>query len=76
MGFFGAVCHPELAYIEMKWAVLKQRVRPKVDDRDETLVRLIKEAMRSIGIDINRAHARHCRDAMRAYRVLRSAGSS
>ncbi len=76
VGFFGAVCHPELAYIEMKWSVLKSRVRPEVNDTDQKLVVLIKEAMKSIGVDINREHARHCRDAMHAYRVLRSAGSS
>ena len=58
-GFFGAVCHPELAYIEMKWAQLKQYVSKSVDDTEETLIRLIAEAMDSISVDENRKGAHH-----------------
>ena len=77
IGFFGAVCHPELAFIEMKWAHVKQYLRPLVDDKDETLYRLLKEAFSidACNVDAMRKGARHCRDTMHAYRYLRSQGS-
>lgn len=71
VGFFNAVCHPELAYIEMIWAELKRLIRPKVDDTDETLVREMKAALGQIGVDFMRRCARNSRAAMKALRALR-----
>ena len=76
-GFFGAVCHPELSFIGMKWAHTKQYLRKRVDDTDETLYRVLKDAFSidACNVDAMRKDARHCRDTMHAYRHLRSQGS-
>ena len=78
IGFFGAVCHPELAFIEMKWAHVKQYLRKLVDDKEETLRRVLQDAfsIEACNVDAMRKDARHCRDTMHAYRHLRSQGSS
>ena len=77
VGFFGAVCHPELAFIEHKWAHIKAYLRGKVDDTEKTLrVELMKAfSQDSVNVAAMRADARHCRDAMHAYRLLRGADS-
>ena len=75
-GFFGAVCHPELAFIEQKWAQLKQHLRCVIDDTEATLVREMIEGLSKILVESNRASARHCRECMHAYRVLRAAAEA
>ena len=72
MGFFNAVCHPELAYIEMIWAQLKQLIRPNVDDTDATLVAQMKGALMAIPVSSMQKCARNARDAMRALKCLRA----
>lgn len=46
LAFFNAVCHPELAYIEMVWTEMKRLLRPNVDDTDATLLREMKAGKR------------------------------
>ena len=73
IGFFGAICHPELAFIEQCWAHLKDWIRPMINDTDAGLVVLIHKGFREIITSLaNCADARHCRDAMHAYRFLRT----
>ena len=72
----GAECHSELAFIEHNWAELKNYLRPRIDDTDATLVQLIGEGLCAqvkgcTRVQANRKNARHCRDAMHAYRILR-----
>ena len=62
----------------MKWADVKQYLRPLVDDIEVTLRRVLLEAFstEASNVDAMRKDARHCRDTMHAYRHLRSQGSS
>ena len=70
---FGAVCHPELAFIEQIWAATKAHIRPDINDTDSGLVKLIVIAFTEvISSKVCCANARHCRDAMHAYRALRA----
>ena len=73
-GIFGAVCHPELAFIEQIWAAIKAYIRPKINDTDSGLVKLIVIAFTEVILSLKLccANARHCRDAMHAYRALRA----
>ena len=76
LAMLGAVSHPELAFVEMIWAFLKEYLRKRVDDKEATLLRLMKEGMSQIPIEKFRAAARHCRDAMEAYRRLRASDTA
>ena len=72
----GAECHSELAFIEHNWAELKNYLRGKVDGKDETLLQLMREGLCAPvagcnRVTANRKNARHCRDGMHAYRILR-----
>ena len=75
----GAECHSELAFIEHNWAEMKiylRDKRDKVDNSDATLLKQMRLALvapvnRFTRVEQNRKNARHCRDGMHAYRVLR-----
>ena len=62
----------------MKWAHVKQYLRPLVDAIEVTLRRVLQDAFstEACNVDAKRKDARHCRDTMHTYRHLRSQGSS
>jgi len=71
VGFFGAICHAELAHIERKWARIKSYIKPQIDDTRATLLRLMDESFsRQTVLEVQK-DARACREVMHAYRLLR-----
>jgi len=71
VGFFGAICHCELAHIERKWARIKSYIKPQIDDTRATLLRLMEESFsRQTVLEVQK-DARACRETMHAYRLLR-----
>ena len=73
VGFFGAICHAELAHIERKWAHIKSYIKPLIDDTRTTLLRLMDESFaRQTVLEVQK-DARACRETMHAYRLLRQA---
>jgi hypothetical protein len=58
-----------------KWMALKGHVRPDLDGTLPHLKVLLKQRFRRFTVDDARAHARHCRDTMRAYISLSEQGA-
>lgn len=72
VALFGVKYHAELAHIERKWMRLKQKIRPRLDSKLGTLMRLLRKAWGEMRVlDVFKA-ARHCRETAHAYEVLGS----
>ena len=70
LALFGVKYHAELAAIERKWMWLKQRGRKYLDGKLATLKRLLWQCWKVFTVDDARKAMRHCRDTLRAYKLL------
>ena len=68
---FGVKYHAELAWIERVWMWEKQLVRPRLDGSLPTLTKLLQKAHTSYNLTDCWKAARHCRDTMHAYEILK-----
>ena len=70
VALFGVKYHAECAWIERKWMRLKELVLPHLDGTLPKLHKLLKKHWKKFAISDAWKAARHCRETIRAYRIL------